>query len=60
MKADVERLNTKHNAERSDEDISEQEGLGDPEGVIVLDSEEEMARSSSRHLISRRRLVGKI
>ncbi|GJW03956.1 RNA-directed DNA polymerase, eukaryota [Tanacetum coccineum] len=31
-------------------DISEQVGLGDPEGVIVLDSEEEIVRSSSRCL----------
>nr|GEX82397.1 hypothetical protein [Tanacetum cinerariifolium] len=31
-------------------DISKQEGLGDPEGVIVLDSEEEIVRSSSRCL----------
>ncbi|PWA90816.1 ubiquitin-conjugating enzyme/RWD-like protein [Artemisia annua] len=63
LKADAKMHNSKNNAERSDEDISEQEGLGDPEGVIVLDSEdseEEMARSSSRRLISRRRLVGKI
>ncbi|GKD28709.1 hypothetical protein Tco_1239487, partial [Tanacetum coccineum] len=60
LKADAEIRNSKHKAERSDEDISEQEGLADPEGVIVLDSEdseEEMARSSSRRLISRRRMV---
>nr|GEW47932.1 probable ubiquitin-conjugating enzyme E2 37 [Tanacetum cinerariifolium] len=60
LKADAEMRNSKHKAERSVEDISEQEGLADPEGVVVLDSEdseEEMTRSSSRRLISRRRLA---
>nr|GEY39295.1 probable ubiquitin-conjugating enzyme E2 37 [Tanacetum cinerariifolium] len=56
-------VSSKKLSERSDEDISEQEGSGDSESVIVLDSEdseEETARSSSRRLISQRRLTGKI
>ncbi|XP_076941269.1 uncharacterized protein LOC143610764 [Bidens hawaiensis] len=51
---------TNTNVTKNDEESLEQEGLCDPEGVIVLDSEEEKPSAlNSRRLIARKRLLGR-